>query len=108
MPSHESATLPEEDGSYPTASQNVAETHDTPLRLFTSEGVCGLDQDVPSHENATPSLERLLPTTSQNVAETHDTPSRASTPDGANWLDQSKTFPESAMPPDEFCPTAIQ
>jgi hypothetical protein len=60
----------------PTASQKVAETHDTPLRLPTFEGRVWFVQVVPFHESATPSPEELNPTASQKVAETHDTPKR--------------------------------
>ncbi len=38
----------------PTASQNVAEAHDTPLRLVTPEGRVWFVQVVPFHESATP------------------------------------------------------
>jgi hypothetical protein len=38
----------------PTASQEVAETHDTPLRLDTPEGRVWLVQAEPFHESAAP------------------------------------------------------
>ena len=80
----------------PTASQNVAETHDTPLRLFTPEGMALFAQSVPFHESATP-----LPTASQKVAEMHDTPWRSPTLEGRVWLDHVVPFHESATPPPE-------
>ena len=45
---------------YPTASQNVADTHDTPLRPYTLEGRVWFVQVVPFHESATPKTEPEL------------------------------------------------
>ena len=76
-PFHEIAS-PEPEVLPPTASQELAETHDTPWRPLTpeEEGRVWLVHVVPPfHESAAPpEKEELEPTASQKLAETHDTP----------------------------------
>ena len=60
----------------PTASHELAETHDTPLSWPALEGRVWLVQAEPFHESAAPPPEELYPTASQELAETHDTPER--------------------------------
>jgi hypothetical protein len=52
VPFHESAAPPEDDELTPTASQKVAEVHDTLLRLSALGGMFWLDQVEPFHESA--------------------------------------------------------
>jgi hypothetical protein len=83
VPSHTSAkvTLPEVVVSYPVASQNAAEAHDTPSSTLTvallGSGVGWTDQLVPFHD----SVSRLFvppcePTAMQELADVHDIPFR--------------------------------
>ena len=84
----------------PTASHELAETHDTLLSWTTFEGMVWLVHVVPLNESAAPpEEEELEPTASQKVvAETHDTPSRLLTPEKVCGLDHVVTFHESATP----------
>jgi len=60
----------------PTATQELAEAHDTATRkLFRGGGTLGVrwtDQEVPFHRSA--SADPLEPTSVQAVGEVHDTP----------------------------------
>jgi hypothetical protein len=73
VPFHESAAPPEDDELTPTASQKVAEVHDTLLRLSALGGMFWLDQVEPFHESAA-MPEWSYPTASQKGAEVHETP----------------------------------
>ena len=89
---------------YPTASQKVAEAHDTPKGSYTLKGRVWFVQVVPFHVSALP----LPSTASQEVAETHDTPKRLFIPEGMVWFVQVVPFHESAAPPKELYSTASQ
>jgi hypothetical protein len=65
----------------PTASHEVGEAHDTPLRILTPGGRLWVDHEVPFQPRATP-LEELEPTASHEFADVHDTPLSPNIPEG--------------------------
>jgi hypothetical protein len=85
----------------PTASQKVAEIHDTPPRLATLEGRVWFVQAEPFHESAAPTMtplpRSLYPTASQKVAETHDTSLRKYTPEGREAVSFTQVEPPSVV-----------
>ena len=85
---------------YPTASQKVAEAHDTPKGSYALKGRVWFVQVVPFHKRATlPKEPKPYPTASQKVAETHDTPLRLSTLEGRVWFVQVEPFHKRATLP---------
>jgi hypothetical protein len=81
----------------PTASQKVAETHDTPLSWPAPEGRVWFVQVVPSQPSDTPPAKKPYPTASQEVVETHDTPVRLLTPEGREAVSFTQVEPPSVV-----------
>ena len=77
----------------PTATQNVAEAHDT--AEYARFGVAWGCQADPFH-TAAASPELALPTASQNVAETQDTAASVGMDAGRGWIFQVDPFHISA------------
>ena len=94
--------------SNPTASQKVAEAHDTGLRELTPEGRLCLFHEVPLKERVMSLLLESPPSIIQKVAEAHDTERRALTPEGTICLFHEVPLKERATAPLELYPTAIQ
>src|SRR5215813_7857771 len=82
VPFHAAAFSP--DGPEPTASQELAETHETDIGCTEVPGITWSCHEVPFHISAAAPA-APTPTASQKLAATHETPKRLPLV-GANWL----------------------
>jgi hypothetical protein len=103
-------------GTDPTATQNLFDEHETPLReLYFAPGVRWIDQREPSQRSAN-AVDAVLvsadPTAAQAVAEAHDTPVRelltAPRGSGGRRIDQVAPFQRSTIAIRFDSPTAMQ